>query len=240
MKQRLILGGVVGFLLAVTASVFLYPHQMIAPGALIPAHAQLEQNCFACHAPLQGVSSERCITCHKPSQIGLTNTTGQSVRRRFGTPMFHAQLKEANCTSCHTDHAKAPLTHGKLTRFNHSLLKPGIAGLCAICHTKPKDQLHKAVTTGCTQCHTANAWTPATFAHDRYFRLDGDHNVACATCHTGGTFATYTCYGCHEHQEQQLIREHAGEGIHNINNCVRCHKSSREMDGEEKNGERDD
>jgi ribosomal protein L34E len=122
MKRRLILGGVLNVLLAVIATLFLYPHQMIAPGALMPSHAKLEQNCFACHAPLQGVSSDRCIACHKPSQIGLTTTTGQRVRRPFGTPLFHAQLRETNCTACHTDHAKVPLAPGKLARFDHALL----------------------------------------------------------------------------------------------------------------------
>lgn len=240
MKQRLILGGVVTGLLAVIATLFLYPHQMIAPGALMPAHAKLEQNCFACHAPLQGVSSDRCIACHKPSQIGRTTTAGLPVRKAFGTPLFHAELREANCTACHTDHAKVPLTRGKPARFDHALLRPGIAGQCASCHAKPKDQLHQSVTTGCTQCHTTKAWTPATFAHDRYFRLDGPHKVACATCHTGGQFASYTCYGCHEHQEQQLIREHAEEGIRNITNCVRCHNSGSGEGGEGEGGKRDD
>lgn len=240
MKQRLILGGVVAVLLAIIATLFLYPHQMIAPGALMPAHAKLEQDCFACHTPLQGVSSDRCITCHKPSQIGLTTTNGQPVRRPFGTPLFHADLTEAKCTACHADHAKVPLTRGKTARFDHALLKPGIADQCASCHAKPKDKLHQSITTGCTQCHTTKAWTPATFAHDQYFRLDGPHKVACATCHTGGQFASYTCYGCHEHQEQQLIREHAEEGIRNITNCVRCHKSSDEDQVGRGAGQRDD
>lgn len=145
MKRRVILGGVASVLLAVIAMLFLYPHQMIAPGTLMPAHAGLEQNCFACHAPLQGVSSEKCVTCHKLSQIGLTTTAGQPVRNPFGTPVFHAELSEANCTACHTDHATIPMTPAKLTRFDHALLKPGLAGQCASCHAKPKDQLHKPV-----------------------------------------------------------------------------------------------
>lgn len=240
MKQRLILGGVVCVLLVVIAMLFLYPHQMIAPGALMPAHAKLEQNCFACHAPLQGVSSERCITCHKPSQIGLVTTTGQPVRRFFGKPVFHAKLQAANCTACHTDHAQVPLTNAKLTRFDHTQLKPGIAGQCATCHAKPAGRLHQNITTGCAQCHATTAWTPATFAHDRYFRLDGDHNVTCSTCHTGNRLTSYTCYGCHEHQKENLIREHAEEGIRNITDCVRCHKSSDEEPGEGEDGERDD
>lgn len=80
----------------------------------------------------------------------------------------------------------------------------------------------------CAQCHSTTAWEPANFAHDRLFRLDGDHNVACATCHVGGNTARYTCYGCHEHQPAATIAEHREEGIRNIDNCVRCHRSSSE------------
>lgn len=240
MKQRLLLGGVVGVLLAVIAALFLYPHQMIAPGALMPAHAKLEQDCFTCHAPLQGVSSQRCITCHKPAQIGLVTTTGSPVRRPFGTRVFHAELQEANCTTCHSDHAEVALINGKPKRFDHSLLKPEIAGHCASCHAKPDDQLHRPVTTECAQCHTTGAWSPATFAHDRYFRLDTDHDVACVTCHAQNRFKSYTCYGCHEHSEQQIIREHAEEGMRNITNCASCHKSSSESHDDGEDDDRDD
>ena len=29
---------------------FVYPHLMVGPGKLIPGHAKLESDCFACHA----------------------------------------------------------------------------------------------------------------------------------------------------------------------------------------------
>ena len=245
MKHRKLLAGVIIVLAALIALLFVYPHQMIAPGALIPAHSQLQQDCFACHAPLRGVSSARCIACHVPAEIGIRTTKGLPVSNHSQTTAFHADLKESNCTACHSDHAAVLLTQSNAKPFNHGLLKPSTAAQCTSCHAKPKDGLHDTIISGCAQCHTTRAWTPANFAHEKYFRLDSDHNVACTTCHKGNEFKTVTCYGCHEHQQTQIIAEHAEEGIRNIDNCARCHRSSSgeggEHGGEEREGgERDD
>ena len=80
------------------------------------------------------------------------------------------------------------------------------------------------------------AWKPATFDHARYFRLDRDHAVACATCHVGNDYARYTCYGCHEHTPARVRAEHAEEGITAFEHCVECHRSASEAD---ERGERD-
>lgn len=76
-------------------------------------------------------------------------------------------------------------------------------------------------------CHTTSGWKPAHFAHDRLFRLDRDHNVACTTCHVGGNTRRYTCYGCHEHKPAATLAEHREEGVRGtIDNCARCHRSA--------------
>jgi hypothetical protein len=59
--------------------------------------------------------------------------------------------------------------------------------------------------------------------------------VECVTCHVGNDYSRYTCYGCHEHTVQNILREHRDEGIRDLDNCVRCHRSA---DGE--GGEGDD
>jgi hypothetical protein len=61
-------------LIALAILVFVYPQLMVAPGKLIPGHKQLEADCFACHTPLLGASSELCISCHKPADIGRLTT----------------------------------------------------------------------------------------------------------------------------------------------------------------------
>lgn len=243
--KRALVAGIAIALAVLLVLLFVYPHQMIAPGTLIPAHAELQQDCFACHAPLRGASADRCVTCHVPSEIGIKTTKGQPLRSEAPKIAFHAQLQEANCMACHTDHAAVPLTSGKPKNFAHDLLKPAIATQCVSCHTKPKDSLHATITGECAQCHTTSKWTPASFAHDRYFQLDADHNVACTTCHIGNQFKRYTCYGCHEHQPARIIAEHAEEGIRDIENCVRCHRSPHgeregEREGEGRGEDRDD
>lgn len=237
MKRPGLLWGIAVAVAILLVLLFVYPHQMIAPGPLIPAHAALERNCFACHSPLRGASSARCMTCHVPTDIGLKTTKDVPIRRPAVKPAFHTQLKNTDCMACHSDHAGTLLTRTKSTRFEHSFLKSPIADQCGSCHAKPNDSLHATITGGCVQCHATSGWTPATFAHDRYFVLDEHHNVACATCHIGNQFKRYTCYGCHQHQPAQIAAEHAEEGIRNIENCARCHRSANE---EREGGEGDD
>jgi hypothetical protein len=66
--------------------------------------------------------------------------------------------------------------------------------------------------------------------------LDGDHNVACATCHSDNDTAHYTCFGCHEHQPGAIRSKHLREGISNFESCVKCHHSAH---GENGSGERE-
>ncbi len=53
----------------------------------------------------------------------------------------------------------------------------------------------------CTQCHTADGWTPSSYDHMNAtgFALNGSHaNVNCNQCHAAGyTNTPNTCEGCH-------------------------------------------
>lgn len=270
---------------------FVWPQAMLAPGRVHPAHAEIAQDCFACHAPLQGASAARCINCHVPARIGKFTTKGLPIP--VAKAGFHQRLIEPDCTACHSDHAGPALTghsptafshrllqpavrsqcatchkpptgplHGPLhktfaaascstchdssgwkpARFSHTLLTPVQRGQCETCHTAPSNAFHRQIgTLGCAQCHSTIAWEPATFDHGRWFRLDGDHNVPCATCHLEKDHARYTCYGCHEHDRGQVLREHREEGVRgNIDNCVRCHRSSSGEGGERRESGDDD
>jgi hypothetical protein len=220
-------------LLVLAVLVFAYPQRLIAPGALIPAHAGIADDCFACHAPLRGVSTARCIACHKPGEIGVRTTRGIAISPDKPQPAFHQALTELNCIACHSDHAGPKLTRRPAKNFAHSLLQPALQGKCESCHAVPLTPVHRLITSGCAQCHMVSGWKPTTFAHDRFFKLEGDHNAACTTCHLGGDFKRYTCYGCHEHQPEPIRALHAEEGIRNIDNCVRCHRSG---EGEPRHG----
>ncbi len=205
---------------------FVRPHQMVSPGDLIPAHSALQNDCFACHAPLQGASVERCTTCHTIADIGLRTSKGVAIPISSARPAFHQSLAKTDCMACHSDHPRPRLTKTTSVRFEHTMLKAGVRSNCQSCHKPPRDELHIGQDLGCAACHQTAHWKPATFAHDRLFVLDGHHDAACKTCHLGGNYQRYTCYGCHEHQEAQIIAEHRREGIANIENCVRCHRSA--------------
>ncbi len=111
---------------------------------------------------------------------------------------------------------RGPHGHALLFAFGH-------AGPCALSHHG------KTHSTSSRQA----GWTPATFAHDKLFLLDSDHNATCVTCHAGNDYKRYTCYGCHEHQPDKIRRKHEKEGIRDFENCVKCHRSAEEKEGRE-------
>jgi hypothetical protein len=214
---------------ALAALTFIYPHLMVGPGKLIPGHQKLEADCFACHAPLTGASSARCVTCHKPADIGRLTSLGQPIAKPLTSTPFHQNLVKQDCVACHSDHAGVKRFR-QTGRFNHELLKADARTKCASCHTVPNDSLHRQISGNCSQCHSQEKWTPATFDHDKSFQLDRDHNTRCATCHVGNDYSRYTCYGCHEHTPQNVRRKHIEEGIRSFENCVECHRSANEGD----------
>lgn len=208
---------------------FSYPHLMVGPGKLIPGHHTLEADCFACHSPFAGATTERCIACHQPDEIGKVTTTGQPIEKPLTSTPFHQKLVEQDCLGCHSDHAGVKRFR-VAGRFNHALLHADARTECQSCHKAPSDSLHRQITGNCGQCHSEQKWVPAQFDHDKYFVLDRDHNVKCVTCHIRNDYGRYTCYGCHEHTPEKIRREHIKEGIRDFSNCVECHRSADEHD----------
>ncbi|ALT79655.1 hypothetical protein [Paucibacter sp. KCTC 42545] len=287
-------------LLALLVLAFVYPHLMLGPGPLVPAHAELSTDCFACHAPLRGVSADRCMACHALADIGLRTSKGVAIlavpavepaaaARSVSTSAsgrlktaFHQELEVQNCMACHSDHAgpklaqssRKPFSHEMLreqTRerceachaapsnamhqrlsigctqchkvqgwtpasFEHAALPAAELARCESCHKAPADSLHRQVKDSCTQCHRPEAWKPATFDHDAMFQLDGDHKASCETCHINKDYRRYTCFGCHEHTPANVRAEHEEEGIQDLQNCARCHRSADEEGGERQQG----
>lgn len=238
MMKHWLLTLTIAALAGVIALAFLYPHEMVSPGNLIPAHASLQNDCFACHTPFRSASPDRCISCHTVADIGRKTTKGVPIPAKRARPPFHQALVEQNCLACHSDHPTPALTRRPVKRFDHALLASNLRGQCQSCHVAPDNEQHRGIKLPCAQCHQASGWKPATFDHSRYFPLTGDHDTACVTCHVGQNYKRYTCYGCHEHQRSRMIAKHREEGITNINNCVRCHRSGHGEEGRnEGNGE---
>ena len=229
MMRSWLMGLIAANLLGLAALVFIYPHLMVSPGAVVAAHAEIATDCFACHAPLRGASSERCTSCHALPDIGVRTSKGAPLIKKTVKTSFHQDLTEQDCMACHSDHLGPKLTQRSRKPFSHALLKVTVREQCQNCHKSPADNLHRQVTGNCTQCHSQTAWKPATFEHQKYFLLDKDHSTQCITCHLKNDYRQYTCYGCHEHTPAKIRSEHQEEGIQDFENCVECHRSA---DGE--------
>ncbi|MBP6012098.1 MAG: class III cytochrome C family protein [Alphaproteobacteria bacterium] len=229
-------------LTGVIALALVYPHQMVGPGKLMPAHKALENDCLACHTPFQGASPERCMACHVVADIGRRTTKGVTIQTDRRRTVFHQALVEKNCTACHRDHPPPALASKRALAFDHSLLEAKVRTQCSACHDAPSDAFHRTATAtaSCSECHRSTGWKPAMFDHSRVFPLDADHNVACSTCHAGGDYRRYTCYGCHEHQQSRMVAEHLEEGIRNIENCTRCHNANDQRGDRDQKGRDDD
>lgn len=238
--KRWLLALIVANLLVVVALAFAYPQLMVSPGPLVRGHAELATDCFACHAPLRGASSQRCIACHALPDIGVRTTKGVPLAAQTVKTPFHQELIEQDCMACHSDHQGVTLTQRSRKAFSHALLRAPVRERCESCHTSPKDKLHRDLGVSCGQCHQPERWKPATFDHDKLFVLDRDHDTKCVTCHTNDDYSRYTCYACHEHRPDRIRAKHLEEGIRDFANCAECHRSaSEEPKGKGSGGKRE-
>jgi hypothetical protein len=209
---------------------FVYAEFMVAPGKLIPGHHKIQGDCFACHTAFRGATAERCITCHTPEEIGRRTTTGAPIAKPLAATPFHQRLAKQDCVACHSDHSGVKRFR-KEGRFDHNMLTSAERQACEGCHRTPTDTIHRQVTGKCTACHAQDRWKPATYDHNKYFPLVGDHKAECVTCHERNDYSRYTCYGCHEHSRPRLWAEHVEEGIRDFDNCLECHKGGRKHGG---------
>jgi hypothetical protein len=206
---------------------------------LTGAHASLQ--CGACHANGYQNTPADCFSCHQNDFNGASD------------PNHAANNFNHDCTQCHTTIAWQPAS------FNHANTRFPLTGAhlslsCISCHSSgyqntPYDcySCHANDYNGasnpnhasnnfdhnCTQCHTTNAWQPATFDHaNTRFPLTGAHvSLSCISCHSGGYQNTpVDCYSCHANDYIG-----ATDPNHVANNfshdCTQCHSTSRWDDG---------
>jgi len=167
-------------LVVLVALVFVYPHLMVSPGALVKGHAKITTDCFACHAPLRGASSTLCMDCHKLPDIGLRTTEGAVISQTAMKGSFHQDLIEQDCMACHSDHLGPKLTQRSRKPFSHALLRVETRDRCEACHAAPSNDMHRNLSIGCAQCHKVEAWKPASFDHAALPAVDLGR---CETCH---------------------------------------------------------
>jgi len=161
--------------------------QLLSPGKLIAAHADLEgiRNCTKCHQlGERGISKEKCLDCH--------TVLADRITRRAG---FHATVTGRNCGECHKDHFGTDFDaiHLDEAAFDHTQTGFTLAGG----HT----------TTECRQCHQPEYITDAAVrremgAHDRLGSTFLGLGTTCMTCHRTddpheNQFGDRACEECH-------------------------------------------
>lgn len=202
------------------------PYLMLNPGKLTAVHQELSSKCTSCHDVFWGISTEKCIECHKLSEIGkdsLGNTN---------SVLFHENLKNQACTSCHTDH-KGINSSISLSKFNHGLFPLTEQTNCNSCHTKPTDQLHRPLSNACNECHTTNDWKSTTTFNHNMIQDSTKNN--CITCHQSPNDNLHSnfknnCTSCHNTNKWTPANfEHSKYFVldkkHNAK-CTTCHTTS--------------
>jgi hypothetical protein len=206
--------------------------------ALVGVHAT--QACAACHVNnIYKGTARTCVGCHQTQYNATRNPP--HVAAGFST----------TCDTCHKP-TDAVWTSGV---FNHSTfyalvgvhatqacaachinnVYKGTAMTCVGCHqaqynaTANPNHIAAGFPTTCDSCHKATDATflLATFSHTR-FPLTGNHNVACAQCHTTpNNYATFSCTVCH--LRSQTDSKHQGRNgyVYDSNACYSCHPNGR-------------
>jgi hypothetical protein len=187
-------------------------------GARTPADLRdAPQDCFACHRnedPHAGQFGQDCAGCHTTED--WSNATFDHSLAAFQLTGAHLQV---SCRECHLPGA-------------NGLTFKGTPQECQACHNEPEYHLG-LFSRNCDACHTAQAWSPAIFEELHIFPMNhGENGLSqCQVCHPD-QLQNYTCYGCHEHNPIEIEEEHREEGITNFNDCMRCHPTGQEEEGE--------
>ncbi len=190
--------------------------QLVMPGPVSRAHAEIEGECAKCHAPLEPVKQPGlCLDCHKDVRADIAAKQG-----------FHGRTPSAGtrCSDCHAEHRGRSADLIGLVRetFDHRLTDFPLHGAhatvpCASCHAQGKplreaahecigchrdDDRHKgALGPRCADCHEDTAWRGGRFDHSKTkFPLENAHaKVQCVQCHPGERYADTprACATCH-------------------------------------------
>jgi hypothetical protein len=241
--------------LVFTSVFFLYGKSILLPGpvsAVAPrgemidgysSHADFEQECSHCHAPVHCITDTRCQDCH--IDVAKQRLDGEGLHSRLpGT---------ARCQTCHVEHrgremlitdfAYSNVDHDRLTNFsldNHLENFDGSQLVCDSCHQYDRfntetlecvnchveaDHDGMAVHlerfgSDCTSCHDGRD-RYSDFDHDNYYLKEYAHAEAeCEACHIERVFVgtTRECSGCHE--DSTLHFDLFGF------DCQRCHTAA--------------
>lgn len=224
----------------------------ISPGELAKVHAHLEgmSNCTQCHTLGAKVSNDKCLECHKEIKKRLDEAKGFHASSKvkgkdciichsdhYGRnyDIVHLQKDKFNhddtgyklegkhakkeCKDCHK---KENISESGLKMKQETYL--GLSDLCLSCH---EDFHQKTLSANCLNCHTPDAFKPATnFNHTKAkYQLRGKHTeVGCEKCHfksvrNGKDYQQFSglqfqqCVNCHKDPHEKKFGQ----------NCTQCH-----------------
>ena len=209
----------------VAATVLLFSRpadaQLISPGKLAAAHAQLEgmSNCTKCHdLGKPGASDAKCLACHETIKARMEKNTG-----------LHATFTGRACASCHKEHFGTEFAMVRVDTGNFDHTQTGFAlklshrtTKCRECHkaVQVSDAVVRAYATehktlgrtylglanGCLDCHKADN------GHAEQFGT-----TACTECHNESTWKKAPRFN-HDSAKYVLT------GKHRTTACEKCHK----------------
>lgn len=197
---------------------------MTSPGPLTTAHAFLEQDCAACHTPVEGVEATNCIVCHA-TNAALLETQPTA---------FHADI--GHCSACHVEHLRnnqrpIAMNHKALATIGRQSLSPeerekvenlplphgDISKLetlldCSSCHSN--EEPHRSLFgSDCATCHTTSAWAVSGFQHPAATSKD------CAQCHQAPP--------SHYMEHFKMVSMTVSQVKHaDVSQCFLCHKTN--------------
>jgi hypothetical protein len=246
------IAAVVGLCLILSGGAWMRTSGALSPGPLssvqlhgenmqgFTSHAEFEQQCTHCHAPMHCIEDNRCQNCHI-----------EIARERTEVEGLHSRLPGTNrCQNCHVEHqgraaditefAFANIDHAALTGFSldyHQQDFDGESFDCQACHRQDRfidtsldcmtchtdedpvymEEHRLAYGDGCLQCHDGRGQM-AFFDHDAIYPLTGGHaSPQCADCHLEHSYTgtSVECAACHADPEIHL-------GVFG-EDCARCH-----------------
>ena len=186
-----------------------FPHEVV--GFSLKGHQSIATRepfqCDDCHhGDVTTFALDTCDTCHRQIDLGYMTA--------------HALSFGSACLNCHDGVDRFD------ENFDHNVFSFQITGkhvglACVQCHINARglddfpvtkqdcyschqnDEPHEGrFGFDCSQCHTADGWSPAAFDHKlSNFPLTGAHvNVTCEQCHSNGEFSglSTACVACHE------------------------------------------
>jgi len=204
------------------------------------SHADFEQECTHCHAPVRCLSANLCQDCHR----GI-------ARERTEAEGLHGMLPGTEkCQICHKEHQGrdavicdvpfGTINHTQFAGYCLDLHETDYDGTPLTCDSCHPDGQYDAASAACAECHAKEAPEYVSghteqygencvgchdgqdrmigFDHEEFYALEGAHSSAdCKDCHPGFVFAEAVrdCSDCHPEPEV-----HSGEtGLH----CDWCH-----------------